>query len=81
MAKQAQEILSAIRLKGKSYGPGQEEELEEILTPEQVKDLKDRGALKGPWKGKAKAASEPEAPPAPPAGGGQTPPPPPPPAE
>jgi hypothetical protein len=41
----------------RTYAPGEEDQLEEVLTPAQVKNLTESGALTGSWSGKAKTAA------------------------
>jgi hypothetical protein len=48
-------ILRGVRVGGRTYTPGQEDELEEALTSEEAKRLTDKGYLEGKFSGKAKA--------------------------
>jgi hypothetical protein len=49
MPKLVKEIKSNIRLNETEYGPGKEDALEAVLTPEQGERLIERGALVGEW--------------------------------
>src|SRR5262245_9608956 len=47
-------VLVDVAGEGRVFGPGQEDELEEVMTAEQLETLKLQGALEGDWSAKAK---------------------------
>lgn len=49
MAKLLREIKNDVRLNGESYGPGREEDLLPLLSPQQITRLTDKGAIEGDW--------------------------------
>lgn len=51
-------IKRSVRMGGDVYGPGQEDELNEVLTSKQVDDLKSRRFIEGDFKGKRKEGKE-----------------------
>jgi hypothetical protein len=62
MAQQSErKIHRAVSIGHDVYTRTQVEELDGVLTPEQVEYLVERGAISGPFKGKAKAAKTEEA--------------------
>jgi hypothetical protein len=49
-------IKQGVRFGRKVYLPGEEDELAELLTPEDAERLTTSGALEGSWTGKGKKA-------------------------
>jgi pyruvate dehydrogenase complex dehydrogenase (E1) component len=49
MPRDNRTIVSAVRHKGEVYGPGREDELEELLDKEGIDRLVDNGAITGDW--------------------------------
>lgn len=54
MAKDNRKILRGVVLPGvkEAFAEGKEDELEALLTQEQIERLKEKGAIEGDWKGK-----------------------------
>lgn len=55
MANSDRKIIRGVRVGAKTYVPGQEDELDAVLTSDEAKRLSDKGYLEGKWSGKAKA--------------------------
>lgn len=58
MANKDRKIIRGVRVGTKTYVPGQEDELDAVLTAAEVKRLSTKGYLEGKWSG---GAAEPEA--------------------
>ena len=64
MANSERKIVRGVRVGGKTYTPGQEDELDKVIAPEHVSELVEKGYLEGKWSGSVKdeAPSEEAAP-------------------
>lgn len=57
MANSDRKIIRGVLLKDKMYVPGQEDELDALLSAGEVKRLSEKGYIEGKWSG---SAAEPE---------------------
>jgi hypothetical protein len=57
MANSDRKIIRGVRVeaKGKTYTPGDEDELNNLLSADEVKRLSDKGYLEGKWSGASEA--------------------------
>lgn len=65
MANSSRKIIRGVRLKGKTYTDGMEDELAKVLPAEDVERLTKKGYIEGSWSGTAvpaKAAEPAKAP-------------------
>lgn len=51
MANSDRKIIRGVRVSGQTYIPGQEDELDKLLSGGEVKRLSDKGYLQGKWSG------------------------------
>jgi hypothetical protein len=59
MANSDRKIIRGVMIGATMYVPGQEDELDALLSAAEVKRLSDKGYIEGKWSG---SAAEPEAP-------------------
>jgi hypothetical protein len=60
MANSDRKIIRGVRVNTKTYTPGDEDELDKLLTAAEVKRLSDKGYIEGKWSGVAESkAAEP----------------------
>lgn len=53
MGNSERKIVRGVRVGGKTYVPGQEDELNKAIAPEHVGELVEKGYLEGKWSGKS----------------------------
>jgi hypothetical protein len=53
MANSDRKIIRGVRVKDTTYVPGKEDELDPLLSAEEVKRLSDKGYIEGKWSGSA----------------------------
>jgi hypothetical protein len=56
MANSDRKIIRGVRANNKTYVPGMEDELDALLSADEVKRLSDKKYLEGKWSGSASAA-------------------------
>lgn len=57
MANSDRKIIRGVRLGTTTYVPGQEDELDKLLSADEVKRLSDKGYIQGKWSGTAAPAA------------------------
>lgn len=58
MAKDKRVMFTGVEIGGRTYVPGEEDELEEAMTPKQLAHLEKQGALEGPWEARIRDSGD-----------------------